>query len=483
MTDDLAPRRRALDDWRAGLQEQRVAARTREDGWVSLWAGLVLVLMLLYLMIGQSPYKHEVDLDPLTGAAASSPVNRAIWLGLLGLSVPIIWLRRGEMLRQAQRLWPLLLLFAWFGLTTRWAIDPGTSNKRFVLYVINLLVCMALAAGLRDARRMHAALATACAIIILIDLFSWIAMPARSMSVLGLAAIHNHKNTLGSVMLLSALVIIPYALFQPRLAVRLFWSGLLVGCLALLIGSKSKTSLALVAAAVAVVPVLLICLRLRSGALLALGGLAALALLGAGFGWTAWCYASGQDPFHALREVTFTQRTDVWRFALGEFAKHPFKGVGFASFWDVNPMIQPSLQTGEWFAQPNSYTNESHNGYIDLLVTTGVFGLVGALILLARWMLGGLNLLRGSLLEPSDAELRALPHALFLAVFPLMFFVHNWMESSYFTANAMFGIIILLVGLDIDMRRDVGAPAPARTRSRRAAPQPLPLLPPPGWRS
>jgi O-antigen ligase len=482
MTDDPAPRRRVLDEWRAGLHEQRAFARTREDGWVALWAGLVLVLMLLYLMIGQSPYKHEVELDPLTGAAASSPVNRAIWLALLGLSIPIIWLRRVAMLDQVKRLWPLLLLFAWFGLTTRWAIDPGASNKRFVLYVINLLVCMALAAGLRDARRMHAALATACAIIILIDLFSWIAMPARSMSVLGLAAIHNHKNTLGSVMLLSALVIIPYALFLPRLAARLFWSALLIGCVALLVGSKSKTSLAIVAASAAVVPVLLICLRLRSGALRALAAISALAMLGAAFGYLAWCYASGLDPFHALREVTFTQRTDVWRFALGEFAKRPFKGVGFASFWDVDPMIQPSLQTGEWFAQPNSYTNEAHNGYIDLLVTTGVLGLVGALILLARWMIGGLALLRRSLMDPSEADRLALPHALFLAVFPLMFFVHNWMESSYFTANAMFGIIILLVGLDIDLRLAPRNEAPRRPTARRMAPGPSPLLPPSGWR-
>lgn len=481
MADEFAPRRRVLDDWRAGLQEERATSRQREDGLVAAWSGFVLVLMLLYLMIGQSPYTHEVTRDPLTGAAATSAVNRTIWLALLALSLPIVWLRRGELVDQAKRLWPLLLLFAWFGVTTRWAIDPSASNKRFILYVINLLVCMALIAGLRDARRMHAALATACAVIILIDLFSWIAMPGKSMTSLGVAAIHNHKNTLGVVMLLCALVILPYLIFLRSLAARLAWGALFVACLVLLVVSKSKTSLALVVALMAVIPVLLICLRLRSGALLALTAIGGLSLLVAAFGWTAWSFVVGVDPLYPLHDVTFTQRTDVWAFALGEFAQRPIRGVGFSSFWDIDPMVQPSLQTGAWFAD-DTYTNEAHNGYIDILVTTGVFGLVGALILLARWMLGGLGFLRRALQDPARADQR--PHALFLAAFPLFFFVHNWMESSFFIANAMFGILMLLVGIDIDMHRPVaGEEKPAPRRRRAARPSVSPLLPPSGWRS
>jgi O-antigen ligase len=481
MADPLTPKARVLDDWRAGLRQERHAARQGEDRLIALWSGLVLVLMLLYLMIGPTPYQHEVTLDPLTGAAVASPLNRIVWLGLLGLSAPIYWFRRREILDMSKRLWPLLLLFFWFAATTRWAIDPGTSNKRLVLYVINLLVAVALVAGLRDARRMHAALATACAAIILIDLASWIVMPAKSMSVLGLAAIHNHKNTLGSVMLLSSLVISPYVLFQPRLRERLFWGALFLGCVALLIGSKSKTSMAIVLVSLAVIPLLLIALRLRSGALLALLISAGLAVVAALFGWLAWCYAAGLDPLYPIRDVTFTQRTDVWRFALNQFAQRPLKGLGFASFWDVDPMVQPSLQTDEWFAQPNSYTNESHNGYIDLLVTTGVPGLVGAMFLLVRWTLRGLGLIRQSLRAPPGVVQRALPHNLFLGVFPLMFFIHNWMESSFFTANAMFGIIILLVAIDIDTRHGPG-PAVIEPR-RRALSLSEPQLLPPGWRS
>lgn len=451
MPDGHVPRRRVLEAWRAERHAQRDAALARLDDRTALWSGVVLVLMMLFMMIGPEPYTHQVTVDALSGGSLTSPLNRMVWLVVLALTLPIIWVRRGEFLALGLRVWPLLLLFVWFGATTRWAIDPVASDRRYILYLVNLIVGMALAAGLHDARRMHAALATACAIIILIDLFSWVAMPGKSMTDIGLAAIHNHKNTLGSVMLLSALVIMPYVFFGRGLKTRLFWAAMFAGCLALLVASKSKTSLAIVLTTVVLTPALLACLRLRSGALLAAGALAVMTLLAVAFSWIAWCYASGLDPLYPFRELTFTRRTDVWMFALGQFVQHPITGQGFASFWDVDPSVQPSLQTGMWFAQ-STYTNQSHNGYFDLLVTTGAPGLVGALFLLLRWMTRGLGLVR-ECLRAHDIDGRlALPHALFLGVFPLMFFAHNFMESSYFTANSMFGIIILLVGIDIDMR-------------------------------
>lgn len=468
----MAEERRAgatLEAWRALRREERAAASARLNDRLSRWSGFVLVLMLLYMMIGVAPYTHEVTVDALSGASPMSPLNRMIWLGVLGLTLPIMWFRRSEVLALSLRVWPLLLLFVWFGATTRWAIDPTVSNRRFILYLINVVVSIALVAGLREPRRMHAALATACAIMIVIDLISWIALPGLSMTDIGLAAIHNHKNTLGSVMLLSSLVITPYILFGETLKTRLFWGAMFAGCLALLIASKSKTSLAIALSALAATPLLLACLRLRAGAIWAAAAFGVAALLAMGFGWLAWSYAIGQDPMAPLRSVNFTRRTEVWMFALNQFVEHPMRGQGFGSFWDVNPAVQPSLQTDLWFAA-ETHTNQSHNGYIDLLVTVGAPGLVGALLLLLRWIARGLGLIRQSLRNPTAEYRDALPHALFLGVFPMIFFVHNFMESSYFSANAMLGILILLFGVDIDMRHAPPPERAARAPRPRAAP-------------
>lgn len=457
----------SLETWRAARREERAIAAARLDHRLSIWAGFVLVLMLLYMMIGTAPYTHEVTVDALSGASPTSPLNRMIWLGILGLTLPIMWFRRGEIFTLALRTWPLLLLFVWFGATTLWAIDPTVSNRRFILYLINLVISVALVAGLKDPRRMHAALATACALMIVIDLVSWIALPGLSQTEIGLAAIHNHKNTLGSVMLLSALVITPYLLFSKTLKARLFWGVMFAASVALLFASKSKTSLAIALAAMATTPLLLACLRLRAGAIWAAAAFAVAALLAVAFGWVAWNYAIGQDPLAPLRSVNFTRRTEVWIFAVNQFAQHPMKGLGFGSFWDVNPAVQPSLQTDLWFAA-ETHTNQSHNGYIDLLVTAGAPGLAGALLVLLRWMSRGLSLLRQSLRHPTVESREALPHALFLGVFPLIFFVHNFMESSYFSANAMLGILILLFGVDIDMRHTSSSEPTASAAKLRA---------------
>jgi O-antigen ligase len=462
MSEAGHPARLALDDWRAAQDQGREVAAHRSDAWIGGWASLTLVATVLYVLIGHSPYDHELVFDSLTEGAILSPVNRYIWLGLLALAAPILIVRFEALRPFAERLWPLLLLFVWFAASTRWALDPAASQRRFFLYVVGLIICVAIRAGLPDGRRIHAALAWACAIVIAIDLGSWIVAPAASMTELGLAAIHTHKNTLGLVMLFSAIVIAPYALWRPTRNGKLAWGSVFLAGVVLLIASRSKTSIALFVVAGLLGPLLWALTGLRARLLWGLVAAAATALAAAGFGWLAWCALAGADPLGPIKQLTFTNRTDVWRFVLGEFARKPLSGVGFGSFWDIDPAVQPSKQTDLWFAKPDAPTNEAHNGYLDLLVTTGLPGLAGALILLFRWIWGGLGLIRVARLAQTARGRATAPYALFLGVFPLMFFIHNWMESSYFTADAAFGLIILLVGVDIELReRRSTAPAPS----------------------
>ncbi len=447
-----AARVRILDDWRAGQAERRADRSAFADRALWLWGAAILVAMLLYMLIGPTPYQHEAALDPDTGANTVSPINRVIWLALFAAAAPILWFRRAVLMESLLRLWPLILLFCWFSATTRWALDPNVSNKRLFLYLIATAICLSVSLGVREGRRMHQALAVAAALMVAIDLGSWVIAPAKSMTELGLAGIHTHKNTLGSAMMLCGLVCGSYLLTQRTFMGRLFWGAVLAAAFVLLVASKSKTSLAIFLVASAAAPVLALILRQRASLIWALtasvlAGLGALAL-----GWFGWCFAEGRDPFSPLRDVTFTQRRDVWVFVIGILSQHPWTGVGFGSMWDVDAAVQPSLQTDFWFAKPDAFTNEAHNGYLDLAVTTGVFGLLGSLALLMRWIWRSLGMLRLAQVSPEPKDRQALPYSLYLGLFPLLFFVHNFMESSYFTANATFGTLILLIGTDVDLR-------------------------------
>jgi O-antigen ligase len=450
MSDLVHPGRKALDEWRAFQAVRRDATDRRADTWMALWATTLLVATLLYAMIGPTPYIHELVFDPLTGGAIISPINRYAWLGLLALSMPILIFRLNDIPRVGQRLWPLLVLFVWFIASTRWAIDPAASQRRLLVTVVGLTLCLAIKLGLPDGQRAHTAMAWTCAIIVGIDLGSWVLLPTLSMTTLGLAAIHNHKNTLGSVMLFCSLVIAPYCWSRPTLAGRLAWGSVFVACLVLLIASRSKTSIALAIVAAVLAAVTLTLLRMRAHLLRTIVAAAFVLAIATGFSWLVWCYVNGFDPLGPIQTLNFSRRTDVWRFVLEQSARHPIRGVGFGSFWDVDPAVQPSKQTDLWFAKPDAPTNEAHNGYLDLLVTVGLPGLTGALILLFGWILRGLSLIRQASLATQAAVRATLPFAIYLGLFPMIFFAHNWMESSYFTADSAYGLIIVLTGIYID---------------------------------
>ena len=441
-----------LDEWR--LERARLTQGRADfaDHWLGLWGSAILILMLLYMLIGQQPYNHEVVLDPETGVSPVSPINRIFWLGLFGLSAPIFWFRRAQLLETLRRLWPLVLLLLWFAATTRWALDPGVSNKRVFLYVIAASICLAVSLSIRHGHRLHAAMAVACAIMVGIDLFSWIFLHARSMTELGLAAIHTHKNTMGSVMLYCGIICGTYVIAQKTLVGRAFWGGILFAAFVMLVATKSKTSLAIFVVAAAFAPLLIVFLRSRVSTIWVTISLGIAATGVVVLAWLVWCALQGRDPFWPLGHVTFTMRTDVWKFALNQWSLRPWTGWGFGSFWDIDPAVQPSQQTDEWFAKPDAFTNESHNGYIDLAVTTGLIGLGGSLALLVLWIYRTLNMARLALLTPTPEDQQILAYSVYLALFPLLFFVHNFMESSYFTANATFGTLILLIGIDVDLR-------------------------------
>jgi len=411
----------------------------------------VLLASVLYILIGHTPYQHEVQFDLETGGATLSPVNRYIWLALTTLSLPLLWWRRTLILGALKQQWLILALFGWFALTTLWALDPTSAGRRLFLYVLNLIIALALTLGFNSSRRWHRGMAIACAAMVTIDLLSWVLAPKLSMTDIGLAAIHTQKNQLGAAMLFCGLVVGPY-IFAPHSRLpRLFWIGIFTAGFILLAASQSKTSLGIMVAAMLLTPLILFVLA-RPLALLR-GILAALTLLilSVALAWLALCTIKGWDPAAPFSGITFTQRTDLWSFVLGEIAKRPFTGAGFDSFWDVDPRVQPSLQGDLWFGSVD-IANEAHNGYLDLLATTGVIGLLGALSLLVHWISRSMRMLRRVVIKSNYDEGIDWPSATVLALFPMLLLVHNFMESSYFTANQIFGSLILLAGAEIDLR-------------------------------
>jgi len=422
------------------------------DLWARRWAQVVLLGVCLYLFIGASPFQHQQAVDLETGGVVLSPVNRYAWILLFLLSLPLLWVRRRELLAAIRRLPLLNAVMLWFWMTTYWALDPGTAGRRLFLYSVVVVIGLAISLGFNSGRRLHRGFAFACAMMVAIDLACWILAPTLSMTPLGLAAIHTHKNVLGGVMLFSCIMLATYALTQKTWAERLGWGACFLLALLLLVASESKTSLAILVVVFLALPLVLALGRAQVGVFFGLTAMVVGLLFAALLAWLGWCTFEARDPLAPVRGVTFTQRTDVWGFVISEIQKRPLIGAGFGSFWDIDARLQPSLQSGLWFAQPDAYTNQAHNGYLDLLVTTGVVGLAGALSLLGRWIFCGAKLLRGALRAADRTQTAGVGASLAFGLFPVIIAFHNFMESSLFTANSVFGALVVIIGVDLELR-------------------------------
>lgn len=438
--------------WREDFEIVRAQRAAASDRWAHGWAQFVLLCTCLYLFIGAAPFQHQQAVDLETGGVVLSPINRYAWILLFLLSVPLLWVRRRALLPALRRLPLLNGVMLWFWMTTYWALDPGTAGRRLFLYSLIVFIALATSLGFSSGRRLHRGFAVACALMVAIDLGCWIVAPTLSMTPIGLAAIHTHKNVLGGVMLFSCIMLSTYALSQKTWAGRFAWGAIFLLALLLLVASESKTSLVIFIVLVASLPLVLALGRAELSVSLALaamvGGMVFVNLLA----WLGWCTFEGRDPLSPIRGVTFTQRTDVWGFVITEIQKRPLIGAGFGSFWDIDPRVQPSLQSGLWFAQPDAYTNQAHNGYLDLMVTTGLVGLLGALGLLLRWIACGAKLLRGALRAADRRLTDGVGAGLAFGLFPLIIAFHNLMESSLFTANSVFGALVLIIGIDLELR-------------------------------
>ncbi|MCS6758372.1 MAG: polysaccharide deacetylase family protein [Candidatus Devosia euplotis] len=75
--------------------------------------------------------------------------------------------------------------------------------------------------------------------------------------------------------------------------------------------------------------------------------------------------ALGVDP-------TFTNRSDIWRFAFSAIVERPFTGYGLQSFWQTDALVYSGGAVETWAV---AAYNE-HNGYLDALISLGILGLI-----------------------------------------------------------------------------------------------------------
>lgn len=265
-----------------------------------------------------------------------------------------------QALRLVSDHWALLLLIFWAGLSMFWSADPATTVLRTIAIIMAFFAAIGLSIYF-DARALARITTIAVLIGMGLSLLLFVAGDPLAQTEIGLRGAFTHKNSLGQV---TSIGVVLGAGLALRPGDR--WLGLLtvaVG-LACLVLARSATALAACAAGVALLPAFVMLgakqlPRFTKPALIVGGGLAAIVL---GMSYTLVLELLGRDP-------SLTNRDLIWEFTLDNWSRRPLTGFGFRAFWTA------PYNLGLVHAYFYDAYDQSHNGFLQILLDLGLVGL------------------------------------------------------------------------------------------------------------
>ena len=417
---------------RQGPPRRRATERVEQGAALMPAAQFVYFVFLMMIFIGQEPFSPR-NQEQLVALAASNdgsdPFKQAFFIGFALLLTLIELIRRYD-LQYRFSYWPIVVMLAWFLVTCTWAVEPFVSFKRVMQQVIVVYITFVSLALLGPERIYRTLLAA----LVLSLLICWISLPLTPNAVhppteydralVGAwRGFFFHKNIAGAVMALT-FVVTAHAFLSTRK-----WYFALFSVLAFLfvVGTKSKTSLALCFAILAVSAVYRYLSQTvtRRALLLLLVGLGMLAFLALYIAFQPFVERLFADP------TSFTGRVSIWQVPIDYLRDHPYLGSGFGGFWQVGD----SSPAHQYLNQKFQFrTAHSHNGYLEILVTTGPVGLVLLLVsfvaLPSWWFLSGATRQNATLLATA------------FAIWSFVLY-QNLLETSFFDKDRQVWVIFL----------------------------------------
>lgn len=82
-------------------------------------------------------------------------------------------------------------------------------------------------------------------------------------------------------------------------------------------------------------------------------------------------------------DATFTNRADIWRFAIDKIVERPITGQGLRAFWQKDALVFGGGDLETWAVAAAN----GHNSFIEITLATGLVGLVFAVLWILIWPL------------------------------------------------------------------------------------------------
>ncbi len=342
-----------------------------------------------------------------------------------------------------------LLAFAflfWLTASVIWSTDPTMSTYTVRIVIVGTGMSMLVVAVL-PVERVIAALISFTRVCVVMTAVILVVKPGTRQTfepatqdfLLGWRAGFIHKNAMGMAFVMLIAVVLVFDRHGWLRRATLIGAGVLV------LGSRSATAYG---GFLVVIGTYLWCRKLSSQSVAGARvtyvlGTLLLSLIGTVAGVI---YAPTVLGLFG-KDLTFTNRTDIWTASLNALGKHPWLGYGLAALF-FRPDREPTYTIDRAIGFEAAH---AHNGALDLALQAGVIGLVIYLVIFVAVLRRGL-----SLIDPAP------DYATWTLMACAAILVMSIPENIYF--GAMLGYLLILYGVLLKVsRRHAEPPGPALT--------------------
>lgn len=377
----------------------------------------VFVVTMLFYMTGA--------IVPFIGgegvATQASSAELAVELPLYGLAFIFVVMHWKGFLEAALSVKWILALTLLAVASSAWSQVPLFTLRRSVILVAT--TAFGIYFGSRfDIDEQLRLLAYAFVIVIVTSFIFAIFLPQYGID----DSLHNgawqgvfaHKNSLGRVIALATIV---FLFLQNRRTRWIKWIGVAV-CLALLVLSRSATSVVVLAVVIGTLPLFSLLRKQYSFVvpLLAMGGLILV------LGIQPEKIVADQVLQLLHRNPGLTGRIRLWTAVLLAISKRPWLGYGFEGFWlGMSGASQAIVERLHWIPP------HSHNGYLDITLEIGIVGFcVFAIGYVGLWR-RAIRFLR------ADSG----PAPVWLCAYLFFLLIYNFSERTILDQNSIFWVL------------------------------------------
>jgi len=400
------------------------------------YSGLLCITIVLCL-VGLYPFAARTGLALVQETGAGDTIRQVTFLAVFLLAVMPFALARPlvGIVAIPHQLW---LVYAWCLVTLTWSQVPEIGFRRLAFTILvsgTLLICVRQL----SVKRAYAVISGTFIALTVLSLVAAVIYPQGAIHqpndpeiavVGGLRGLFYHKNMTGVVAGIGFLMAYS-ALLRRRSHLTALFAAL---CLVTLWLTDSMTSLAL--ACFCLLPIHLAPVMQRSQSFRRNAAIVISLMLLLGLLFAVTLTLEG-----ALGSSAFTGRGEIWHYVWELVLQRPLTGHGFGSVFQVGSATPlSSVASSSWVER----VAHAHNGYLELLASTGMIGLA---ILLAALV----SLTRRGMLSLQKNHPSMVPVIASVIIFCL---AHNLLETGLLDrADPVWTTLILIFGLFLAERR------------------------------